>query len=114
MTDCQVFSSFNLVGSDHRIVSAKVKLSVRRPPPQIAKKLNWQYLSKNKNLSQRFDNTISSQLDNQPRLQKNYTPLIKTANKIGSEHLPGQERLPPGNAADTPAVITTSYTEILN
>ena len=44
VTDFQAFSSSNPVGSDHRIVSAKVKLSVHcPPPPQIAKKLFWQH-----------------------------------------------------------------------
>ena len=106
MTDCQAFSSSNPVGSDHRIVSAKVKLSVRRPPPQIAKKLFWQHLSKDKNLSHRLDNTISSQFDDLPRPQKNYTSYIKIANKIGSELLPDRVHLLPTNAADILAVVT--------
>ncbi|XP_066924271.1 uncharacterized protein [Clytia hemisphaerica] len=51
--DCQAFSSSHPVGSDLRIVSVKIKLTVRRPPPTTVKKLYWQYLPRDKNLSNR-------------------------------------------------------------
>ena len=103
--DCQAFSSSHPVGSDHRIVSAKIKLSVRRPPPQTMKKLYWQYLPKDKNLSNRVDNSIKTQFDNLPRNQQTYSSFVKIANKIGSQLLPKRDRSPPTNSADALNVV---------
>lgn len=58
--DCQAFSTSNPVGSDHRIVTANVKLSVRRPKTSLKKKLFWRDLSYDLDLATRIDDTIAS------------------------------------------------------
>ena len=55
--DCRAYNTFSSIGSDHRIVSAKVKLSLRkRTTPPTGNNYDWSAL-KNTNLS--FQYTIS-------------------------------------------------------
>ena len=103
--DCQAFSSSNPIGSDHRIVTAKVKLSVRRPSPSTSKKLFWQSLTYDKTLSKRIDNEIVSQFTHLPNTHQNYTTFVSIANKVGSNLLPKRERKPPSNSIDAPDVV---------
>ncbi|XP_066923743.1 uncharacterized protein [Clytia hemisphaerica] len=103
--DCQAFSSSNPIGSDHRIVTARVKLSVRRPSPSTSKKLFWQSLTFDKTLSKRIDNEIVSQFTHLPNINQSYTTFVSIANKVGSNLLPKRERKPPSNSIDAPDVV---------
>ena len=52
--DCRPYSYFSSVGSDHRIVSAKVKLSLRvskKSPPDPMKAIDWKKVANDKDLS---------------------------------------------------------------
>ena len=52
--DCRAYSSFSSVGSDHRIVSAKVKLSFRvskKTPADPMKTIDWKKVSRDKAVS---------------------------------------------------------------
>jgi hypothetical protein len=49
--DCQAFSSANPIGSDHRIVSTKIRLSLRVPKIVRRKKLNWRAMRDNQQLA---------------------------------------------------------------
>ena len=55
--DSRAYSSFSRVGSDHRIVSASVKLSLRsskKSSPHPMKCIDWKTVSQNKDLSEKF------------------------------------------------------------
>ena len=106
VSDCQAFSSSNLIGSDHRMVSAKVRLSVRRPSQTSTKRLYWHYLSMNKTLSNRIDNAISSQFNNLKRTEQTYSSFVTIANKVGSNLLPERERRPPSDSSNAPEVVS--------
>ena len=57
ISDSRAYSSFSTVGSDHRIVSAYVKLSLRsskKSPPHPMKCIDWKAVSQNKDLSEKF------------------------------------------------------------
>ena len=57
ISDSRAYSSFSTVGSDHRIVSASVKLSLRsskKSPPHPMKCIDWKAVSQNKDLSEKF------------------------------------------------------------
>ena len=55
--DCRPYFSFSSVGSDHRIVTADVKLSFRvskKSPPNPMKSIDWKKVSSDKNLSSQY------------------------------------------------------------
>ena len=100
----QAFSSSNLIGSDHRMVS-KVRLSVRRPQTST-NRLYWHYLSINKTLSNRIDNAIYFQYNNIQRAKQSYSSFVTIANKVGSDLLSERERSPPSYSSNAPAVVS--------
>ena len=55
--DARSYSSFSTVGSDHRIVSSKIKLSLRvskKSKPHPMKSIDWKEVSSNRALSKQF------------------------------------------------------------
>ena len=62
-------------------------------------------IPKDKNLSNRVDNSIKTQFDNLPRNQQTYSSFVKIANKIGSQLLPKKDCPPPKDSADTHNVV---------
>ena len=97
--DCRSYSSFSTVGSDHRIVSANVKLSLRvskKTPADPMKSIDWKKVSLDKNLSSeyavsvynRFQELSSScdlDLDN---IDSIYNNLIKANEEVALATLP--------------------------
>ena len=57
LKECCPYSSFSSVGSDHRIVTADVKLSLRvskKSPPNPMKSIDWKKVSSDKDLSSQY------------------------------------------------------------
>jgi len=98
---------FNLkpIGSDHRIVTAKVKLSVRCPPRPTLKKQFCQSLPTDKNLANRIDDSISSQFDNLPEADRNYSSFVSITNNVGTDLLPQKSRPTPSSSVDVAEVV---------
>jgi len=91
----QSFDSFSSIGSDHRIVSSKICLSLRaskRPAPKPMKKIDWKNVVADKDLSSlysisvknRFDALTSSDDDN----NLTYSNLVKSVEEVALEMLP--------------------------
>ena len=87
----QAFSISHPVGSDHRIVSASVKLSLRAPKNTKPRKLNWQALSGNQQLASVIDESVCVQYDSLPVEEKIYTTFVKIANNIGPNFFPKEQ-----------------------
>jgi len=90
--DCQAYSSSNPVGSDHRIVSASIKLSLRSRKVSQPKKMYWRALSLDSELATRIDNTISARFESLPIVDQDYTSFVSISNKVGAELLPPKPR----------------------
>ena len=57
MTNCEAYSSFSSLYSDHRIVTAKVQLRLRKSKPNTEDKIPkymWGDLSSNKELQEKY------------------------------------------------------------
>ncbi len=87
-------SSFNSVGSDHRVVSMKVRLSLRVPKPSCRIRCNWKEFSSRPDIQERYTVVVRNhyqllQEDEDPT--KWYGRFIK-ANEIATkECVPKQE-----------------------
>ncbi|KAI8482843.1 hypothetical protein Bbelb_393780 [Branchiostoma belcheri] len=80
------------VGSDHRIVTATVKLSLRVSKNTASKKLFWSAVTKNKQLASKIEDTVKSRYENLPLSEQNYTSFVNIAHKTGKELLPRKPR----------------------
>ena len=88
ISECRAFSSSNPVGSDHRMVTATVKLSLRRPTLPKKKKLYWKALSLDKALATKVGNTISERFYSLPPPKQDYSSFVSVATSVGTELLP--------------------------
>ena len=104
-SDCQAYSSSNRVGSDHRIVTATVQLSLRCPKQPSVKKIVWRVLTTDLVFASQIDNTIASRFNDLPTDKQDYTTFVSIANRVGSELLPSKPR-PPLKTVDTDPVVT--------
>ena len=104
-TDCQAYSSSNPVGSDHRIVTATIKLSLRCQKQPATRKRFWRALTTDLVIASQVDNTIASCFNDLPPAKQDYTTFVSIANRVGSELLPSKP-CPPPKSVDTDPVVT--------
>lgn len=103
--DCRPYSSFSTVGSDHRIVTANVKLSLRVSKKSTAdpmKAIDWKKVSLDKNLSSQYAvsvynrfqelSTSNSHLDSDS-VDSIYNNLIKANEEVALSTLPKKPKL---------------------
>lgn len=97
------YSSFSTVGSDHRIVSSHVKLSLRvskRSKPHPMKTINWKEVALDRDLSKKYAVSVynkfqlltsnhSLELDN---LELTYANLIQATEEVALEILPKKKK----------------------
>ena len=88
VTNCQTYSSSNPIGSDHRIVTTTVRLSLRSPKQQTLKNLFWRAITTDSNLASEVDNLVTTQFEALPENEWSYTNFLTVCNKIGSDLLP--------------------------
>ena len=83
--DCQAHSTSNPVGSDHRIVVGKCKLSLRTAKKKSVKKLNWSAL-KDQVLSSTIYNEIQAKWNDCPT--KDYSNFVEISMSSCKKHIP--------------------------
>ena len=110
VSDCQAFSTYNPVGSDHRMVTATVKFNLRRLSSPAARKLFWQALTNDKALATRIDNTVSTRFNNLSAADQDYASFVSIATKAGTELLPPKPRQPTKTVDIDPVVSARKAT----
>ena len=109
--NCQAYSTSNPVGSDHRMVSMHIKLSLRITKINSSKRLYWAELAKNTELAKKIVDKISEEFGKlSPDLQS-YKSFVKTADSVGSKHLPSNPK-PEMSTADHADVTSTRSASI--
>ena len=96
------YSSFSSVGSDHRIVSSKVKLSLRsskKAKPHPMKLIDWKDVSSNSVLSKQFSldvfnkfQSLSTSEINADNIEDVYNTLIESTEEVALATLPKKEK----------------------
>ena len=91
----QSFSSFSSIGSDHRIVSSKICLSLRvskRPAPKPMKKIDWKNVVADKDLSSLYSITVKNRFDalssSDDDINQTYNTIVKSVEEVALEILP--------------------------
>ena len=107
--------SFSTVGSDHRIVSSHVKLSLRvskKSKRHPMKTINWKEVSSNPTLSKcfsvavhnRFESLCDSNDLNEENINGIYSNLIEAIESVAKEMLPLKPWGKANNVKDCPSV----------
>ena len=95
INDAQAYSSFSNIGSDHRIVSSKVTLSLRAPKKVTSdpmKQIDWHAVSSSTELSSQYTidvfNRFSQLSDADDSAETKYSKLIEVNQEIALSRLP--------------------------
>ena len=113
--DTRSYSSFSTVGSDHRIVSSHVKLSLRvskKSKPHPMKIINWKEVSSNPTLSKQFSVAVHNRFEslcdssdlNEHNINEIYSNLIEATESVAKEMLPLKPRGKANIVKDCPSV----------
>ena len=109
------YSSFSTVGSDHRIVSLDIKLSLRaskKSTPHPMKSIDWKEVASNADLSKQFSVAVHNRfevlcantdlhLDN---IDEVYSNLVSATECVAKEMLPKKQRGKHSTSSDCPSV----------
>ena len=109
------YSSFSTVGSDHRIVSSTIKLSLRaskKSHPHPMKSIDWKEVASNADLSKQFSvavynrfEALSANADLQHNnIEEIYSNLVSATETVANEILPKKQRGKQSRYADYPSV----------
>ena len=111
------YSSFSSVGSDHRIVSSFVKLSLRatkKSKPHPMKFIDWKEVSSNPTLCKEFSVAVHNRFEalnqddelNLENINKVYSNLISATETVAKEMLPSKPRGKGSKIKDLPSVTS--------
>ena len=110
----ETYSSFSSIGSDHRIVSAKLKLSLRtcKTPPR-KKAYEWNTLRSDGNLQQLYTvkvlnryEQLCAEVQTNNDITKTYQNLIQANDEAAKELIPPRTRTKRKLTSNNPDVIT--------
>ena len=101
--DSRSYSSFSSVGSDHRIVSSTIKLSLRaskKSKPHPMKVIDWKEVSTNTDLSKQFSVSVHNRFQvlsqnndiNEENIEELYSNLITVTEEAALEILPKKQK----------------------
>ena len=87
--DSQAHSSSDPIGSEHRFVCAKLRLSMKAKKHPSKPRLNWDTITTNQDVASRVENQISTDWEALERTHINsYKDYVDRCNKAGSAILP--------------------------
>ena len=108
--ECRAYSSSNPVGSDHRMVTATAKLSVRCPALPNKKHLYWKALSLDKDLATKVGSTISELFNSLSPSEQVYSTFVAVATDVGTKLLPNRPPRPTETVDIEPVVAARKAT----
>ena len=110
MINVEPYSSFSSVGSDHRIVTARLRLSLRTPKaPQPKQRYDWKLLRHDEELRSNFTielrNKYDELFDESSDATTQYAALVQAKDHAAAETLPPIPKGKTGRYSNNPAVI---------
>ena len=97
--NCQAYLSFSSVGSDHRVVSCTIRLSLRQSKKPIRnpmKEIDWKYVYATPEVSSAFTLEVRNRFDALAKpdddVETSYNNLISATQEIALEKLPKKKK----------------------
>ena len=94
LINVEAYGSFASIGSDHRIVSARIKLSLRKAATTSGRVMHdWFVLKQNKELQERYSIEINNRFsmledEGEEDISFKYNQLVRVNNEVAAELLP--------------------------
>ena len=112
--DSRSYSSFSSVGSDHRVISATLKLSLRvskKAEPHPMKRIDWKEVSSNQELSKnfaiqvynKFQSLSTAEIDTE-NIEDVYDSLVKSTEEVALANLPKKKSRAQSKPSASPSV----------
>ena len=104
----QAFNSFKSVGSDHRVVIAKIKLSLRTSKSKRSVKYDWDAFQADHHIQMRYTVEVRNRfqgLVNEEDITEKYERFIKANQKAMETHVPEKQKIRRSNRSIHPNVI---------
>lgn len=107
----EAYNTFNTVGSDHRVVSAKVKMSLRTSKHNKKVRFDWQQLTKSSEMQERYTVTVRNRYqvlesdDNGTRYEK----FVEANKEAMKECLPERRRRKTALRSSEPSVVAARH-----
>ena len=109
--NAEAYNTFASVGSDHRIVSAKIRLSLRKSKPMPRKKpYDWKTLSSDGSLQAKYAVEVRNRFkvleDEEETATDKYDRFIKANNEAAEKIIPVRKRSHKTRFSSDPRVVT--------
>ena len=99
--NCEAFNTFYTVGSDHRIVTAKVRLSLRQNKPSTTKKsqYDWSRLLSDDHIKELYSTEVKNQFEALQNLEvandsnELYNIIIQAYEEAAKKHIPSKNKV---------------------
>ena len=92
--NCEVYSSFEDVSSDHQIVTAKIRLSLRRNAARTTTlRYDWSLLN-NRDISDKYTLTLRNKFDALQEISETLTPNVEYENFVNAHIEAATECIP--------------------
>ena len=106
----EAYSSFSSLGTDHRVLSARIKLSLRTSKTPSKKMYDWYPLREDTNLQQLYTVTVKNRYselqDNSETLTELYQHLITANQETAEKMIPVKKKKPKKKASVDPRVVS--------
>ena len=88
--NAEAYNTFRSVGSDHRVVSAKIRLSLRAPRKSQRNRLDWEEFSRRRDLQDQYSVDIQNKFSllNVEDLTEKYEQFIEMNNEAKKKYVP--------------------------
>ena len=107
--NAEAYSSFSTVSSDHRVVTARISLSLRVSKPKARVKLDWPAFSRSQELQQQYSVAVRNRfqiLEENVSNNQLYTEFVKANTEAMEEFVPKRKRNKRTPLAQHPSVVT--------
>ena len=92
--NAEAYKSFNTVGSDHRVVAAKLKLSLRAPRKEKRISYDWKLFSQSSELQQKYTIAVKNkyQVLEEDGNDQRFEKFVDANKKAKEEHVPERSK----------------------
>ena len=109
--NCEAYNTFSSTGSDHRVLTAKIKLSLRAPRAPLQVRYEWSTL-KDPDVALKYSVSVQNRFQALCRDEENqsattdYAHLVKAHEESAAEHIPQRLRKKRPKISDDPRIVT--------
>ena len=117
--NCEAYNTFSSTGSDHRVLTAKIKLSLRAPRAPLQVRYDWSTL-KDPDVALKYSVSVHNRYQALCSNEENqsattdYAHFVKAHEESAAKHIPQRIRKKRPKISDEPRIVTQQGTMSTN